>query len=164
MAVLLRSRVSQAAAATGLVALGLFVAVFFVTAEFAKAWVYTVAFFVTVAALILVASARLNERHEKPSLAPKTRLGWWSVGLAAAGLVLAVAVPSILSAIAPAVEGPMMALSNVAVLGFAAAIAAGVTGVVAWFRRAERSVLVLLTWLPALFALYFLIGEVAFPH
>jgi hypothetical protein len=86
------------------------------------------------------------------------------VGLAAAGLVLAVALPATLMQLAATVEGPMVAASNVVVLGFLAAIAGGVVAAVAWFRRAERSVLVLLTMLPALFALYFLIGELVFPH
>jgi hypothetical protein len=50
------------------------------------------------------------------------------------------------------------------IIGFAAFGAAGVAAIVAWFREAERSLLVLLTVFPALFAAYFAIGEVAFPH
>ena len=44
------------------------------------------------------------------------------------------------------------------------AVVAGVLALVAWFRSAERSLLVLLTLLPALFAVYFVVGEFAFPH
>lgn len=164
MTTLTRNWMLRASGAVGLVALGLFAAVFFVPTELGRAWVYTVGFMVAVLAVVLGAAARLAATHSRPGLRPRTRLGWWAVGLAAAAFVLAVALPAALMWFTPALEGPMVAVSNVVVFGFLAAIAAGIAAAVAWFRRAERSLLVLLTMLPALFALYFLIGEFAFPH
>jgi hypothetical protein len=164
MTTLTRNWAFRIAGGAGLVAFGLFAAVFFVPPDVEKAWVYTIGFMVAVLAVLLAAASRLSATHSRLGVRPRTRLGWWAVGLAAAGLVLAVALPATLMQLAATVEGPMVAASNVVVLGFLAAIAGGVVAAVAWFRRAERSVLVLLTMLPALFALYFLIGELVFPH
>lgn len=47
---------------------------------------------------------------------------------------------------------------------FAFGFAGGVVGLVAIFKQKERSLLTLLTVLPMLFVIVFLIGEFAFPH
>lgn len=56
---------------------------------------------------------------------------------------------------------PVFAISAVAI---GTILAAGVTSLIAWFRRGERSVLVLLAAVPAMFMVYFVIGEFVFPH
>ena len=61
-------------------------------------------------------------------------------------------------------EGPGLPMFLVSVPALGGLIAAGIIAVVAWFRRQERSLLVLLTVLPSLFAVYFVIGEFAFPR
>jgi cell division protein FtsW (lipid II flippase) len=99
MTTLTKTWLGRCATAVGLAALGLFVVVFFVPVEFAKAWIYTVAFFALALAVILLAATRLYERHETPTAKPRTRAGWWSIGLAAGGLLSAVAAPAVVTAL-----------------------------------------------------------------
>jgi hypothetical protein len=47
---------------------------------------------------------------------------------------------------------------------FAVGFAAGVVGLVAILKDKERSIVTLLTLIPTLFVVMFLIGEFAFPH
>jgi purine-cytosine permease-like protein len=76
---------------------------------------------------------------------PKTRLGWWSVGLAATFVVLLIFGYNVLS-----LYGIVLLFSG---------LCSGVLGLFAVLRGHERSVLVWLAMLPGLFALAFLIGE-----
>ena len=50
------------------------------------------------------------------------------------------------------------------VTAFTAMAAGGVVALAAWLKRRERSLLVALAIVPALFAIYFVLGEFAFPH
>lgn len=164
MAVLMKSRLGQAAAVAAGVAVLLVVPVFFLPNGPGAAWLFTIAFLVAAVAIVLAAVARLRSSHARPTAKPTTVAGWWALGLAVGGLLLTGAVPAIVTAVRPEFEGPVPALSAFFIAGFAAMIASGITAAVGWFRRGERSLIVLLTVFPALFALYFMIGEFAFPH
>jgi hypothetical protein len=80
---------------------------------------------------------------------PHTKLGWWSVGLAAASVVLIFA---------------WSVLPGGAWLGFLCGIAGGITAVIAIVRKQERALLVWLPILPAIFVIYFIAAELLFPH
>lgn len=95
---------------------------------------------------------------------PSTRLGRWSVGLAAVFVVL-----FLINAIVfmPAtVEAPwrqvLLPLYGFAML--ACGLAAGVAGLVAVIRWRERSWLVGLSMLPALLVITLVLGEFLVPH
>jgi hypothetical protein len=95
---------------------------------------------------------------------PGTRLGWWSVGLAATFVVLftinfTVFMPS-------TVEAPwrQVILPFYGIATMLCGLAAGVVGLIAVMRRRERSLLVWLTLLPGLFVLVFVLGEFLAPH
>jgi hypothetical protein len=86
---------------------------------------------------------------------PSTRLGWWSVGLAAAFVLLffinaAVFLP------APGVVPWREALVGIVLL--LCGIGCEITALIALIRRHERSALVWLAMVPGLFVL-FMIGE-----
>lgn len=90
---------------------------------------------------------------------PSTRLGWWSVGLAATFVILfmvnaAVFLPA--PGVVPwreALVGIMLLLSG---------IGGGIAALIALMRRHEHSALVWLALLPGLFVL-FMIGEFVVP-
>ena len=95
---------------------------------------------------------------------PSTRLGWWSVGLAATFLVLwiintAVFMPATLVTPWRQAVGPFYGISMIL-----CAFSAGIVGLIAVIRRHERSWLVWLAILPGLFALVFILGEFLVPH
>ena len=95
---------------------------------------------------------------------PSTRLGWWSVGLAATFWVLwiintAVFMPATVVAPWRQAVGPFYGISMIL-----CAFSAGIVGLIAVIRRRERSWLVWLTMLPGLFALVFVLGEFLVPH
>lgn len=164
MAVVQKSRLGRLATIGGAAAVVLLVPVFFLPNGPAAAWLFTVAFLVAAAAIVLAAVARLRSSHARPTAKPTSVAGWWALGLAAGGFLLTGAVPAIVTAVRPEFEGPVPSLSAFFIAGFAAMIAGGIAAAVGWFRRGERSLIVLLTVFPALFALYFVIGEFAFPH
>jgi hypothetical protein len=90
---------------------------------------------------------------------PSTRLGWWSVGLAAAFVILfiinaAVFLPS------PGVVPWREAFVGIVLL--VCGLGGGVAALIALIRRHERSWLVRLALLPGLFVL-FMIGESLVP-
>ena len=80
---------------------------------------------------------------------PKTKLGWWAVGLAIAGILL---VPA------------WMILPGGAALGLLCSLAGGILGLIAILRQHERSWALWLTLLPMLNAFAFLLGEFLIPH
>jgi hypothetical protein len=164
MTTLTRTWLGRAVFIAGAVGLGLFAAIFFVTADRGKGLLYTGGFLMVGLAVALAATAELRQRHARLAFKPQTTPGWWAVWLEVAAAVFAVVAPTVLDALRPALENVPFRLFNTIVLGFALAIAAGVTAAVAWFRKAERSLLVLLTMFPALFALFFLLGELLAPH
>lgn len=101
---------------------------------------------------------------------PTSRLAWWSVGLAAAVVVLGLASAAIFGR--PAAEiptglqrfsqivGPFISIGMIA-----AALSALVTGVIAVVKYHERSwVLWFLPILVGLYMVFLLVGELLFPH
>ena len=162
MSVLVRSKLNLAALGAGVLAVVMLLAVLVVRPMEAAAWVYTAAFFVGLVGVALAAADSLHERHQRLAFLPQTRLGWWSLGVAIAGVALFVVGSFVLTSNRP--EGPGVPMFLVSVPALGGLIAAGIIAVVAWFRRQERSLLVLLTVLPSLFAVYFVMGEFVFPH
>jgi len=80
---------------------------------------------------------------------PRTRLGWWAIGLAAASIVL------ILS---------YMIIPWGAMLGFICGFVGGVIALITVIRQHERSWLVFLCILPMVWVLLFILGEFLIPH
>ena len=80
---------------------------------------------------------------------PYTKLGWWAVGLAVAGVIGILA---------------WSIIPGGACLGFLCGLAGGIIGLMAIIREHERSLLVWLTILPGIFVILFLLGEFLFPH
>jgi hypothetical protein len=91
---------------------------------------------------------------------PKTRLGWWSVRLAATSVVLFAFGYGLFEVLAVEVpwEGVIITLLGIAMLS--CGLAGGIVGLRAIVRRHERSWLAWLAMVPGLAALVFLIGEV----
>ncbi len=89
---------------------------------------------------------------------PSTKLGWWSVALAAtfAALFIITAAAFMLST----VELPWF--YGIAMLP--PGLAAGIVGLIAVIRRHERSWLVWLTMLPGLTMVAFVLDEFLVPH
>lgn len=94
---------------------------------------------------------------------PGTRLGWWSVGLAATFVVLYILNATVF--MPSTVEAPwrQVILPFYGIAMLLCALAAGIVGLIAVMRR-ERSWLVWLTLLPGLFVLVFVLGEFLAPH
>ena len=91
---------------------------------------------------------------------PGTRLGWYSVGLAATFLVLFIINAAVF------LPAPGVAPWREAFVGFVlllCAIGGGIAALIALIRGHERSALVWLALLPGLFVI-FMIGEVLTPH
>ena len=80
---------------------------------------------------------------------PQTRLGWWAVGFAAAGILLVFA---------------WRILPGGAWLGFLCELVGGILASIAIIRDHERSWLVFLSILPMLNVFIFIIAEFLFPH
>jgi hypothetical protein len=84
------------------------------------------------------------------TILPKTSLGWWSVGLVIAIIVLFIFVPEVTN----------RSLEVAASSGFAClAGAALVTGLISIIKNKERSILVFLTTAIGLFALIIAVGQ-----
>jgi len=84
---------------------------------------------------------------------PKTPLGWWSVGLVIALIVLFAVVPEV-----PGEE--ITALGRALAIGFAGISgAAFITGLVGIVKRRERSILVFLSTAIGLFALVIAVAQ-----
>lgn len=84
-------------------------------------------------------------------LTPKTRLGWWAVGLSALFTVLFLLIVNNL-------------LRFSGFLSMTIGVAAGVLALTSIIWRGERSWLVWLMLLPGLFAILFALGEILYPH
>jgi len=80
---------------------------------------------------------------------PHTKLGRWSVGLAASSFVLLLA---------------WSILPGGAILSFLCGISAGIIALIAIIRDHERSWLVFLSILPMLNVFIFILGEFLVPH
>jgi hypothetical protein len=95
---------------------------------------------------------------------PSTRLGWWSVGLAATFVVLWIINSTVFMPTTVLVPWRQVVLPFYGIFMMLCGFAAGIGGLIAVIRRHERSWLVWLTILPGLFALLFVLGEFLVPH
>ena len=102
------------------------------------------------------------------SILPKTSLGRWSVGLAAAFVLLFVLHQTFAASARrnppanPTPPNPVIIMAVVA--DYISGIASIVTGIVSIMRRKERAILVFLVEIVGFFVLLFLLGEFLFPH
>lgn len=97
-------------------------------------------------------------------LPPSTRLGWWSVGLAATFVALLIINATVFMPSAVEVPWRQLILPFYGIGMLLCGLAGGVVGLIAVIRRHERSWLVWLAMLPGLFVLLFVLGEVLVPH
>ncbi len=109
----------------------------------------------------------------KISILPKTKLGWWSLGLAVAMPVLffiGMSFATLLYESVPAggtilediTVRPALALTMLA--GMASGISAFIVGLIAIIRQKERALLVYGATLTGVLLIIFLFGEFIFPH
>lgn len=89
-----------------------------------------------------ITASHFNER-------PRTKLGWWAVGLALASILLMFA---------------WMFLPGGAGLSFLCGLAGGIVALIAILRQHERSWMLWLALLPILNVFVFILGEFLFPH
>lgn len=95
---------------------------------------------------------------------PGTRLGWWSVGLAALFEILMIINNSIFMRLPEDVTWRVTILPFYGIFLMLCGLAAGIVGLIAVTRQHERSWLVWLAILLGLFALVFVLGEFLVPH
>ena len=95
---------------------------------------------------------------------PSTRLGWWSVGLAAAFEILMIINSTIFMRLPEDVTWRETVLPFYGVAMMSCGLVAGIVALVALTRRHERSWLVWLPMLAGLFVIVFLFGEFLAPH
>jgi hypothetical protein len=107
------------------------------------------------------------------SILPKVKLGWWSLGLAAAMPVLfliGMSLTNLLYKSVPAggtilkdiVVRPALALTMLA--GMVSGVSAFIIGLIAIIRREERALLVYCAILIGALLIIFLLGELISPH
>jgi hypothetical protein len=107
------------------------------------------------------------------SILPKTKLGWWSLGLAAAMPILFLvgmtctnllykSVPAGGTILKDIIVRPALALTMLA--GMASGISAFVIGLITIIRQRERALLVYGAALIGALLIIFLLGEFIFPH
>ena len=95
---------------------------------------------------------------------PSTRLGGWSVRLAAIFVVLWIINTTIFMPTSDSAPWRQVVLPFYGIFMMLCGFAAGIVGLMAVIRRHERSWLVWLTILPGLFVLFFVLGELLVPH
>jgi len=100
---------------------------------------------------------------------PTTKLGKWSMWLAAAFMVGFAVNTVITGVVGTSTDPDVEAFSQTylpywGVTLFAVGFAAGVVGLVAMLKDKERSLITLLTLVPLLFVIVFLLGEFLVPH
>ena len=159
-----QSRLAKAAIIAATVTVLAVVTSFLPLGELVRAQVWTLGFLAAMITVGLAGAVRLGQRQVRPSLLPTTRLGWWALGLFALAVVIVLVMVAIVVGISQGAGEPRTPMFVYSTGVLVALLAAGLCGAVAWFAREERSFVVLLTLLPALFGLYFLGGELLFPH
>jgi hypothetical protein len=102
---------------------------------------------------------RTEEVHNVVLSLPSTRLGWWSVGLSSSFVILFILNAAVLLPAAGVVPWREAMVGIVVLL---CGIGGGVAALIALIRGHDRSWLVWLAMLPALFVL-FMIGEFLVP-
>ena len=109
----------------------------------------------------------------KISILPKTKLGWWSLGLAVAMPVLFFIGMSFTTLLYKSVPAGGTILKDIAVrpalpltmlAGMASGISAFIIGLIAIIKQKERALLVYSATLIGALLIIFLFGEFIFPH
>ncbi|TLM99399.1 MAG: hypothetical protein FDZ75_00130 [Actinobacteria bacterium] len=100
---------------------------------------------------------------------PSTNLGKWSMWLAVAFVIAFMMNGALVAVFGQSTNAAMNEFSRTylpywGVAFMAVGLVSGVVGLVAILKQKERSLVTLLTIVPTLFVLMFLIGEFAFPH
>jgi hypothetical protein len=100
---------------------------------------------------------------------PSTTLGKWAMWLAVAFIIGFMINSALVGIIGTSTNAAVNDVSRTympywGMVLFACGFAAGVVGLVAMLRDKERSLITLLTVIPMLFVIMFLIGEFAVPH
>jgi len=95
---------------------------------------------------------------------PSTRLGWWSIALAATFVALFIINSTVFMPSTVEVPWRQAVLPFYGIAMLSCGLAAGIVGLIAVIRRHERSWLVWLTMLPGLMVLAFVLGEFLLPH
>lgn len=95
---------------------------------------------------------------------PSTKLGWWSVALAATFVVLFIINATVFMPSTVEVPWRQAVLPFYGIAMLSCGLAAGIVGLIAVIRRRERSWLVWLTILPGLMVVTFVLGEFLVPH
>jgi hypothetical protein len=95
---------------------------------------------------------------------PHTKLGQWSVGLAAVFVGLFLVNSFVFMSTSSDAPWRHVLLPFYGLLMLLCGLAAGILGLIAVIRKNERSWLVWLTLLPGLLVLFLLLGEILFPH
>ena len=95
---------------------------------------------------------------------PSTKLGWWSVALAATFAALFIINATVFMPSVVEVPWRQTVLPFYGIAVMACGLAAGIVGLIAVTRRQERSWMVWLTMVPGLFVIFFVLGEFLVPH
>ena len=95
---------------------------------------------------------------------PGTRLGWWTVGLAIAFIVMLMVNSTVVILFSQDVSSRPAVLPNFGMLILLCGLAAGVVGLIAIIRKHERSWLVWLSILPGALALLSILGDILVPR
>jgi len=95
---------------------------------------------------------------------PSTPLGWWSIGLGATFVVLFMINATVFMPSTVVVPWRQTILPYYGIFMLLCGLASGIVGLIALVRRRERSWLVWLTVLPALWVLFMVLGEFLVPH
>ena len=104
---------------------------------------------------------------------PKTRLGKWSVGLIVAMPILFFVGASFTNSLYESVPSGNTILEDIAkrpalaltmLTGMASGVSAFITGLIAIIKQKERALLVYMSIIVGALLLFFLIGEILFPH
>jgi len=95
---------------------------------------------------------------------PSTKLGWWSVALAATFAALFIINATVFMPSTVEVPWRQAVLPFYGIVMMACGLAAGIVGLIAVIRRQERSWMVWLTMVPGLFVIFFVLGEFLVPH
>ena|SRR3989304_4076874 len=90
---------------------------------------------------------------------PHTRLGWWSVGLAVAFVVVFIIYAMVFIPTSSDAPWRPTTLPNYGILIMLCGLGAGIVGLIAVIRQHERSWLIWLSLLPGLLALFALLGD-----
>lgn len=102
-------------------------------------------------------SSHFNEK-------PHTRLGWWSVWLGAAFVVMFIINSTVFMPTSSDAPWRQVILPFYGISMLLCGLAAGIIGLIALVRQHERSWVVWLTILPGLLVLFFVLGEILVPH